>query len=455
MTILIAALGNRNLLLDGKEISKDDFRTTTREIYEALKDEPENIENRLSLNIIPAVIENNEEKVYLMATDQKDDHFKKQDTLFEAEIVKHILEKHYHLPTNILTYEGNPTVEEEVYEKIPELLRKIFRENPDAKIYRYNDAGGTPQVKAVIKDLLEFYLPAEKREVKYVTPDGNKIDITAGVYQQKYTLLRAARQFVNEYEYASAKKVLLEIPDRTLSGDLSLWLEFAESLRDMNHENLKEIIKNPVAQKPLKKFIEPFKQYHTPDTFCSFLNKDSLPNDRVFGFYTIASKCDAYLRKEDYTLFTALYYRLCEEFAELCIKLLWPEFKLDNKAERNNFAQWICDQYSHKYPNLKPQYGTIILLIALMESENTSINHIASLFYSDMAFSENKEGINTLRNKTYLAHKNKGVTRQGIEKINPQFFNHTYPEIFKALGMPEENMFDRINRKIEEVMLSQ
>ena len=85
-TVLISNIGNRNIKYKGEEIpvKEKQFKTLTKYYWNDI----DNLIENISIEILPNHINENVEKIYLFVTNQKDEKFNHQDTLYEGLIIQ-------------------------------------------------------------------------------------------------------------------------------------------------------------------------------------------------------------------------------------------------------------------------------------------------------------------------------------------------------------------------------
>lgn len=218
--ILISNIGNRNLKIDGKFISKifdsdenSSFREQTRLIAEQLKagtlvSKPEPV-------IINEVIEKEKdqlEKVYLISSDMPDKLRNDQDTVFEGEILCHILKEIY--PDIIfenIPFQASVFVHDELFPSYRNFLLKIKKQESGKHII-YCDAGGTSQQKFAAKISLEYLFEPTQFTVYYVAQEqkGQSKVIRGESYEYRKIIdLEHAIQAIHSAAYPLAKNLLI------------------------------------------------------------------------------------------------------------------------------------------------------------------------------------------------------------------------------------------------------
>lgn len=439
--ILISNIGNRNLLFKNESISIKEFKTLTQVYW----NEYAKYINDFSLQIIQNHINKDIKQIYLIVTNQHDEKFNYQDTIYEGFIIKKIIEEKYQITVQLIEFNDNPSDENTLFEKLEIELKKVFIAHPN-HYFIFNDAGGTTQMKYVCKELLEYYVP-HCYQIVYSNKDDEKKVINR-IFGSKYTLLKTAYSFVEQYQYHEALKIVEQIPlEAKTPFTIQWWLKYADARKNFNREQVKNDIK--LNDFPFKKnqLIQQYAKAELPDNIIPFLE---LKKDKRADIFEIASLCQLYFSLKEYSLGVLTYYRLVEEIVSAFIST--KKISTDKLSVREELAKNTCAQYKSKYPFLEPQWGLPLqIIIGLEESEPTMKKIFETIKQTIANLNGQKEkGLNILRNHCYLVHRMQAITEDKINDHCPGFLETTLPNFFSQLNMPQVNIYDQINVEIKK-----
>jgi hypothetical protein len=180
----------------------------------------------------------------------------------------------------------------------------------------------------------------------------------------------------------------------------------------------------------------------------SFLKE--LQNRRTV--FEIASICQFYFIREQYTLAVATFYRLSEEICQ-CFVEEKTGLNLTQSTDRELFENRFAIGLENYVPkNSKAKYGLPLLLAFCHKKSKDTLAQLIfdSLLKTCSIVNGKKTGMNTLRNQCWLAHENQAIKKQDIEKEVPDFFNSkgTLNAIFTLLRLPKENVFITSQREL-------
>lgn len=455
-TVLISNIGNRNITYKGEVIeqfirrhadskrtyftssNKVNFRSFTQMLWENYAEERENIE----LNILNVHIEKygpELEKVYLFTTDQEGD-LNYQDTLYEGKIIQNLLDENYQLTPELIPYTKSPINEDAVISHLAPKLRKIVDQHPQA-IFLYNDAGGTPQMKSMIKILLDYYLPTRQFKVVYSTQLNETIDKDLQ-YQKKYQSLAIAREQVKSFDYSAASSTLKTAPLKvTISSELKEYIHFAKKRLSFDHQGARSVVSNP----------GPLHQLYNDKTVENIPFHNELSKSDCFYMVEILSVCQLYLQQNNFTLAIATYYRFVEHLTQSFAEFR-REYDLNTYDNRQYFARKIGPELLQEFPNMKNSHYGVPLLFGYAWLNGSEVFKKLLSFIRPTISHVNggTSGLNDLRNQSYLAHSNRPILKNEIIKVCPTFFSELFPGILKVTNMPEKNIYRQMN---EELML--
>lgn len=453
--ILISNIGNRNILYKGEILNNKAFRAETEKIWNNLDLEKEH----LSIKIIPNHITADTQKIILISTSQNNFDYNHQDTIYEGKILKVLLEEQFRIPVEVITFKGNPTNENEIFPFYADFFRKIISHTSKTQ-FVFNDAGGTPQMKLVVKELLGYYLPPDRYKIVYSDQKDEKREVER-IYKNKYVLLKTALQFVKEYNYIAALRVLKEIPDEAgVTANLLKLITIASKRINFETDEVMKMIKGDVEfQKKFKSVFGHFNQKNPPGNAIPF---NQIKKNFKLDIFELASICQLYFKTGNYTLGVATYYRLAEEFFQRFAHSHGNYKNSSGKKERDRFLNENFNDLLEAYKdfineeNLIPSYGLPTLALYTYLYGNEMEKKVTHLFMKTISlFRDNPyKGIDLLRNQCFLAHKNNAVTEDKITKTEPLFLNEILPAIFESLNMPEENIYDTMNKYINKEFMN-
>lgn len=452
--LLITNIGNRNILYKYQLIDNKVFRVETERIWQNLEVEKENI----TVQIIPNHIDSETEKIILVSTSQENPVYNYQDTLYEGKILKKLIEQKYKIPVELEVFDGNPTNENEIFPFFSTFIRRIIKEDNDSKLI-FNDAGGTPQMKLVVKELLDYYLTNLRYQIVYSDQNDEKREIDR-VYKNKYVLLKTAQKFINEFNYSAALRVLEEVTEGAgISPELIKLVALAAKRMNFETETVIEILKkDPLFQKHFNPFFKHFSQKNPPGDAIRFLQIK--PNFQL-SIFELASICQLYFDSKNYTLAVATYYRLTEEFFQRFAQS-HGQYRLSELKERERFLVENYNDLKTAYTKfqteqeLRSSYGLPTLSLYAFIHANEELKELVQLFMKTISMFRNNtfKGMDLLRNQCFLAHKNNAVTAEMIHKTEPDFISVILPQIFSLLKMPFENVYYTTNRLLNNEFMN-
>ena len=219
--ILLANIGNRNLKHKGETYFHKTHGGTFKEWTFNLLNNYKTVVTDLAINILNDLLEVQKEhlsEVILFASNQIEEQKQDQDTIYEGEILKRLIESQYGLSVRVI--EVNCKVTDN------DLLLRFYRNQLFELKNQYNgdleivicDAGGTAQQKSALKITTEFMLEIDRFEVWYVNPDSH----LEAVKQQEY------RRIIDEIQVSSL------VQNGQFEGALSLYSQMSSELQNPN-----------------------------------------------------------------------------------------------------------------------------------------------------------------------------------------------------------------------------
>lgn len=450
-TVLIANIGNRNLLYQGEEIDKKRFRELTLDLltrYEEVRDQLEPAIINWPISDYPGL-----HRLYLITTDQPASthpHYRATDTVHEGRLLQRLLADEWpSWPVELIEYQGNPTVEAEIYPALRPRLQAIVEAHADDQIL-FLDAGGTPQLKTAARAYLHYLLPEPGRfQPVYITPQDERKEVDQ-TYHQRYQLLNVARQFVQRYEYDSALTVLKGLPASARVG-AALLAQLRVAAARLRFDNFPKV---DTTQLP-----EAFQSFYAAQAPVGSIEFDEFDDDQRFEIFEIASVAQLLLlQKRQLAPAVLSFIRLLEEIGQALAAT--NDYSVAERKGQRTFIEKTQQQVLGIFPNLRPKDGNIpfgvpyLMAYAISERGNKLREAIEVIkpAVSHINGDENA-GINLLRNQTYFTHRNRGVTSEDIQKHDrtpPGFLGSTgrAAAFFAKLGLPATNIYDQMNREI-------
>jgi hypothetical protein len=487
-TWMFACLGNRNLKFqpdlakaeekyeinqipesvyafpDGTDSIKDgkrmpNFRNRCAWLLEQFKDghlTDEHFDINIILNtLIDSAPSPNQ--LVLIASDQHDARHNHSDTIYEAELIKLLLETQaygYEGAVTIETYSANPADIDITYPFIRDQILKgqndyLNNIKLEATVY-FVDAGGTPQLKNATRDLLRYYFP--QTQVKY-TADGKPNTDVKLHFANRYTILRAVERFINHYEYAGALRLLDQIdPDTGGLQELKQGLRVASARFQLDELWLNVLAKDENMNDEWKVWTDRNQQKHNfplADEGISNLNLG-----RLFDLSSVLQVC--FDKKQEFTLGIALWYRMGEAIGQFMAEARGANVNFKNSKSRNDYVNQYLEEYNRMAAyNVQILYYGIasMLVVANTEANTDKTKALTQLFMSHCsAFRNNNNGLDFLRNGSYLAHSTLAISKMKINEIIPDFFSDGLAQYYDLLNLPQTNVFDQLNDELRRVL---
>jgi hypothetical protein len=466
--ILLSNIGNRNLKIDGKNPdlknnNGKNFKDFTRECYESLISDYNLFRPRITLEILTNFISETDQ-VVIFATEQESE-FNHQDTVFEAQILKLILEKEEQKKVNILIYRGNPTDEFSTYRYFSSILKE-FRHSGSDEFYIVNDAGGTPHMKQALKDLCEFYFPG-RHSVVYTNQKDQK-NVVNRWGGKKYVLLATLAEFVKNHDYRAAAFLVKILNDQLTVNDISpvaeeliTYIDIASHRINFDRKNAQSPLLQKETPKQLRgnQILQKFIQSRSFELSCS-IPFDQMSAKAKHDIFEIASICQLYFIHGNYTLAIATLYRFMEE---ICQSFIESEgiYSLETGSARRYFKDAVSHEITSSFRNVQPSEGLPLYLGYVSIKAEKELKKLIDLFreltsHVNESGNSNK-GLNLLRNRCFLAHNNKPITEEILNQEFPNLLRgeRWKDQIFDLCNMPKKNIYDQMNEEILELIFNE
>jgi hypothetical protein len=410
---------------------------------------------KLRLNILDTLLDENGgdvSKIVIFATDQDGPHRNDQDTVYEASVVKRLIERDYPgKRVEIVEIHSPVTDTNALMREYRGRLKEIFSRENTGSHYLVNDAGGTPQQKFCLKILCEYLLEPAQYDVYYVS-----LDQDSPVLQQapllEYRQILDSEQvmtLVRSLNYNGAGKIYTTRDDATgklirfgalrverLLGDATKFIMTSAELKGFND--------SPVIRK--------FTEQEVPGNPALF--------EGTIGPGDFAILCEVlyllqkYLELGMHAQAILQAYRFQEYYLQAVIEEAFHipiisdhrkgrKMLDDMRRQLNEKLNILDDKGNEKhgipaYMEFTQSHGQKIHqdIIASFKSCTHSYSGAAGYF-------NNSKAINSLRNQ--YAHKGEGIT-------SDKFISLPYKGIFQQwfgwFGLTGPNPYDELNEAI-------
>lgn len=457
--ILITNIGNRNFKYLGRTfdvINKDKRITKGRDFVaftEHLHSNYSRCRNKISLNILNTVLDSKDYEIstiILYASKQNPVHH--QDTFYEGEILKKKIEAEYKVPVILEVIEHGITDNDALMKYFRKQLKELNSKFPD-QTFLICDAGGTPQQKTALKIIAEYILPLDKFEVIYL-PDSKppKIIHTQQVEYRRVLAEVQMLKLCRQGDYQGAKLLL---NDLYISEDdrIIKWLDLAFLLKKnlFEHPNLNRLRKDPLISKNIRS--------KEPSGCYSKFSNDFEKNH----FYEIChcfENAEFELSVEHYDTFVLMFSVFYEKLFRACISkksnfniYSSSKYNLNRTAVENylneQYSTWK-NSYFRNSEKLKLGVPTMILFCKELANEGSDLCKII-LVIKKINASMRKDGIGIDVLRNHFAHNGKGVHKEDISKVWPDF-EKDLKDIRSLLGIQSENKFVMLNNELSHIL---
>ena len=479
-SILIANLGNRNLLVNGKLIDKANadyisglllskktlnFREITHRIYAKIEEYQKQI--KLQPNIINTFLnnQNNIERVLLIGSDQVNEKKQDQDTIWEAEILSHIIEKKYKIPCDVIRYERNVTNNNDLLKFYARQLHQWQEKFAEFK-FIICDAGGTAQQKSSLKIAAEFILGKDDFEVYYKPIDNDTLVLVDQFEYRKIIVSEQINSLIESGNYSGALSLCKSLDKWELYNDLNLLLRFGKyrisnlfkeiDSKDKKNKETFTVIKVPQFINDYRnrtpQCSEKYKQLFGEKLIASPASQHAFHTSELYfiaNFYLKISNLTSYILAlaifiESFTLFyisSHTGFNLVEKYRKDGDELL--------KRLKNEYKAAIEAIFPSEIKSLSlPLQLAFSKLIAVELNDAYATQFIELLMkmngsYKDLCIT----AIDNIRNN--IAHKGKGVKESQLKN----FFNSGIPsELDQFIGISEPHPYLLLNSTIASLL---
>lgn len=479
-SILIANLGNRNLLVNGKLIDKTNsdyisglllskktlsFREITRKIHGKIDEYSKQI--KLQPNIIDTFLTERKEieSLFLIGSDQVNENKQDQDTIWEAEILKYVIGKKYKIHCDVIRYEHNVTSNNDLLKFYTYNLH-LWKEKYPGYKFIICDAGGTAQQKSALKIAAEFVLDKDEFEVWYISIEKNTLEPVDQYEYRKIIVSEQIKSLISAGNYQGAIKICESLNSWDLFNDLNLLLRFGY----FRISNLYTAI-DPIG----KKQNERFKLIELPKFISDYQDRIAQCSDSLqscFGNKLEQYTPDTHAFHTSELYFIACFYLQTRNFTSyiLAMAIFIESYTLHYISSHTGYnliekygkdgekvVKKIADEYKSKIESItgkefKLQGLTLPVQLAYSKiiAEETCNDSAAVLIDLLMKLNNSFKcilAIDTLRNE--IAHKGKGVTEKQLRNL---FNSDILSEIDGIIGLPEPQPYVQLNNHIISIL---
>ncbi len=428
---LLANIGSNDVWENNNRIDKDKIRSRGKEILDNLSSYKE----KISFPIIQPylnVFSDKIEKIYLFVTDQPEERYSNQDTIYFGEIMKKIIEEKFQIAVEVKRYCGNPMNFEQIATFYREILEKIGNERVIISI-----SGGIPLMNyaLLISSLFIFNSPLIYR-----------IDEKSGQIKEldyrsikKIFVKSSLMEFVQTYNYSGALKVLEEnslFLEPKKFETLQLLLKYLIERLHFNFEKAEALKEKILSVNP--KINEELLSIH------NFTEKGLL--------YELYSNMAIKWFNGEIVDFISRFFRFTEAnlqflFNENIGKINWSENKEKIKEDFNKILEekGIKEKVKEELKKarrsfeleIEPSRFTIFFALKRCKVKNLSFLSFLNTL------------VDEYRHKSIAAHGYRGISKEEIDKkMKGDLLEKIKKEIIIPLGLPEEIIFDKINKEI-------
>ena len=458
--ILLSNIGNRNIKYKGTTFNKgihgEDFKEWTKNLLDNFISEREFLEINILNDLLDEIISETS-TIILFASNQVNEIKQDQDTLFEAQILKNIIEEKYlGVEVKIEEIPCKVTDNDELLRRYRSKLKnykQIFSEHH----FVICDAGGTPQQKSALKIMTEFILDEYSFEVRYVNPNG-VLEPVKQIEYRKIIVSEQIKVLIDKGEYRAALE-LWGITDPTdnkiCKGEFEKLLCYAYFRFNHQHEIVFEMsFKANFLEK--NSDIMAYRQKNTPILSSDW--KDIMSQESLFSLGEHLETLFFRWQKRQYNESILSLSILYEFYLNATIEHKFG-YKLTNSENFSLAENRLLDEAKQKFTNVANAYPDKIIKgvpFFLTVAENINFPpsqnflkilkaHISTGFKWKFSSKDSKTmGINTVRNK--IAHNGKYVDQKFVNEYIP-YLPMLVESIFEIFEI-EESYFNRLNEKI-------
>ncbi len=444
--ILLANIGNRNLKYRGETYYHKTHGSTFKEWTLSLLNNFDSLVDDLSINILNDLLEVQKEhlgEVILFTSNQIDEQKQDQDTIYEGQILKQLIEREYGLAVRLIEVNCKVTDNDLLLRFYRYQLYELKNQHGSDLEVVICDAGGTAQQKSALKITAEFMLDVDCFEVWYVNPDSH----LEAVQQQEYRRIIDEIQvssLVQNGQFEGALSLYSQLPTELQNPDVSALLQVAaKRIRFFWNDAQLSVSK---SWKTDQRFALVY-DFKTEAIFQNYENdfKEDFPNkNKLFQIAERFEMADFFFQIGDWSLAVLNYAIFMESFLNQFITNR-TNFDLVGSYEKGS---------NEMVQEIKNYYDGIIAFFGgrVQKGVPLSIKYAQTLADKDSPTYELLqifEGLNEVTNKTQkglqvlrnsLVHNGKSVTKKDMNNHLP-FFEQNINDTRRLLGLAQKNSF--------------
>jgi hypothetical protein len=452
--VLLANIGNRNLKYKGElfhaETNLLSFKNWTKQLLDTYSD----VKDDLQINILDDLLIKNEyDSIFIFPTNQVLEQKQDQDTLYEAEILKLLIEQKYNTPVDISNQVQCKVTDNDLLLSFYRKQLGIIKSENLETFIEVCDAGGTAQMKSSLKIILEFLFSKNKFKISYVNPNGTVEEVP----QIQYRKIIEAYQIESLVKSGSfdAAASFAKNNDFKLIEDLC---KIAHLRKNFIWQDAQNLIEGKLKEDEKYLFLKRFKRGDLSDTYDECFKQDF---PKKHNFFLLCEK-----------LIVSEFYYHKKEYSNLVLSLsIFIESFLSEFVQRNEGLDLTNNYYSdgkklvniveNKYPLIKEVFrndknpdgdlkmGVPVLLCYCAEkSGSLNIKNIADIFKQMNSMLNGKYyGLDSMRNE--IAHKGKSISPAEFQKTLP-LFGALFGLLKREMGLPQKNALVEITEAVSD-----
>jgi hypothetical protein len=409
------------------------------------------------------------DKVIIVVSNQKDEKFNGQDTLYEGEIIKQLICINYKIEdVELKELAEDVTNENYLMQFYQQFYAGLLRKYQEAN-FILCDAGGTGQQKTSSKIMAEFMIPDSRWEILYPKQDGS-VEKKTQVEYRNIINKEQAITLVRKSHYEAALNVLGGNSNIISDNQTFNLLSFAHFRINRVLEGTKKLYdeKKSLPERNnhiIKSAIYP--KNHSESLLNLFSDKEYLFLSEAllvaYHKYTICNYRESVL---DFAIF---YERFIDRSLSKIEKEIESIIGKKKHYKENLINKWMEEDITNcpntrKYAtdNCKEtpfNYSTVALAIHIITEQDffPDLQPLAQILlqYLDFTYSPYQEGkqnsVREVRNK--LAHEGKYIDKAILEEELP-YYEQLLNDCLDAWGLAREDVYEQLNEIIEKKIRS-
>jgi hypothetical protein len=144
---------------------------------------------------------------------------------------------------------------------------------------------------------------------------------------------------------------------------------------------------------------------------------------------------------------------------EICQSFIESEglYNIKSSNSQKEFRAAVVDDLKKKFRFLQPNAGLPFLMAYVSIKATGQLKKLIGIFInltSNVNKQNSQKGINILRNHCFLAHDNKSITKEVIDKEFPNLLNgeEWLKQIFAICNLPDKNIYTQMNDEIIDLI---